>query len=902
MKDIKSLYLTAKNSGKSTDISAYSEAINDFIEANPNEYIANLEYIISSSIGLDTLNEFVERYGIPISYYDTLTDMLESCIHKAEVRNKDSSRYKEELEKMESFRKKYIGCFMMESYFHDMLPEKYLETYYSSNSKGIQNRKLLTGMIEKFGEAAIPDIIITAHNISNDAMNTAIQYIESHDRLGTPGTCEWLLEATKNLLPGNDPGLLLLESSSLSKIIKDMRNRNINLYRESIIMGKDEVKFEYTESEICSLHDLIDITEYKLTWGDELFESVEDINKDIISLYEEFDGLLNEDGNPETFDEDVADSVVPMLPNGQVKPVEESKWLVNTRNKRTGDAPGYLKKNHNLGYGEDDDLGMKNNEPKSSSEEEIKLDDFKRPSEEDISGTSSSFSGFDNDNKEDDNTTKEMTPAEKQAAINNYYYYTYTNSLNKNTTTGSYNHDNDNSRHTTRKVVDDHSSDKRINSDVNTVEKLESSLSTDVPFSEGVLGTVAAIAFFGPIVLGTGTIIAMAVSSKIMKKKYTKKVNQTISDIIGKSVSDNEKFLVPAKKLFSDIIKDNKDKISSKFYMLEKTGNGLNLKPDLFFSFGMSSHKKDVSKCSADDLLICAEDIVTGLMKKDQIKSVTEILNKLSPDIKFGLTIDDNLPGDDNGGNWELYIKAGICEGGPDDSKDEDEKWLDKQINAVEKSGYVVVQMSLTMSAKKFIIDNFGGDANINEAVGDADDNKPESDHPIKDILTDVDRELTKKQQEAKKKVQNVQNVGRAFMKPVKRTEQWIKNMVYNWKDADENNIKEKMADPHARSNLFSAIKTAITGGSLLKAGLLLNPVFLFLTVTRGVGKNKREFRIRNEMIGELKTELEVIEEKIKDADRIGDNPAKYKLMRLKNEINKKLLRVGGHKSWKKMI
>lgn len=671
MKDIKSLYLTAKSSGKSTDISAYSEAVHELLEANPNEYITNLEYIISSNIGLETLNEFVEKYGIPISYYDTLTNMLESCIHKAELFGKDASLYKEELEMFESFRKKYIGCFMMESYFHDKLPDNYISAYYGFNKSGIQNRKLLSGMIEKFGEAAIPDLIITSDNIGGSSLNTLIRYIESHDTLGTPGTCEWLLEATKNLLPENDAGLLLLESSSLSKIIKDMKDRNLNLYRESIIMGKDEVKFEYTESEVCSLQDLIEITEYKLTWGDELNESAEDIHKNIISLYEEVDGLLNDAGDPETFDEDVADSVVPMLPNEQTKPVEESKWLVNTRNKKTGDAPGYLKKNHNLGYGEDDDLGVKDNEPKSNSSEEIKLDDFKRPSEEDISDTSTSYSGF--DDKEDDNGTKEMTPAEKQAAINNYYYYTYTNSLNRNTT-GSYNHDNNN-KHTTTTGSYNHDND-----------------------------------------------------------------NKHTTTTTGSYNHDN----------------DN------------------------------SRHQKD--------------------------------------------------------------------------------------------------------------------DENLKEAVGDADDSKPESDHPIKDILTDVDRELGKKQQEVKKKVQNVQNVGKAFMKPVKRTQQWVTNMVYNWKDADENNIKEKMADPHARSNLLSAIKTAIAGGSLLKAGLLLNPVFLFLTVTRGVGRNKKAFRIRNEMIGELKTELEVIEEKIKDADRVGDNNAKYKLMRLKNEINKKLLRVGGHKSWKKMI
>ena len=47
-------------------------------------------------------------------------------------------------------------------------------------------------------------------------------------------------------------------------------------------------------------------------------------------------------------------------------------------------------------------------------------------------------------------------------------------------------------------------------------------------------------------------------------------------------------------------------------------------------------------------------------------------------------------------------------------------------------------------------------------------------------------------------------------------------------------------------------------------------------------------------MIGELKTEMQVIDEKIKDADSRGDNKAKYQLMRFKNEINKKLMRVGG--------
>lgn len=188
----------------------------------------------------------------------------------------------------------------------------------------------------------------------------------------------------------------------------------------------------------------------------------------------------------------------------------------------------------------------------------------------------------------------------------------------------------------------------------------------------------------------------------------------------------------------------------------------------------------------------------------------------------------------------------------------------------------------------------------ITEDVGDADDLKPKSDHPIKDTLTDIDRELVKKQQAAKKKVQELQNTGRIITKPVVRSKQWISKTLSNWKDANETNIKEKMADPHSRRNLLYAAKTAIKYGSLAKAGLLFNPYFLFLAITRKCRRNSKEFRIRNEMIEEIKTEIEILDAKIEDA--ATDKNAKYKLMRIRNELKKKLVRVGGEKDWKKLI
>ena len=65
-------------------------------------------------------------------------------------------------------------------------------------------------------------------------------------------------------------------------------------------------------------------------------------------------------------------------------------------------------------------------------------------------------------------------------------------------------------------------------------------------------------------------------------------------------------------------------------------------------------------------------------------------------------------------------------------------------------------------------------------------------------MAQDVDRTLAKTQQAAKKKVQGIMNTGKAFMKPVKRTRDWVMKLVHDWKDADETKIKEKIADPHA--------------------------------------------------------------------------------------------------------
>ena len=688
MKDIKSLYETAKSSGKQEDLFAYTEAVEELLESKPTDFLSNLEYIISSTIGLSRLNEFVEKYGLSIAVYDDIVACLESCVKKCKSQKKDASLYEEYLEKYQAFKDQYSNCFaMFESekdrdlslFGTEFNKDKYVNTYYGFNENGIQNNKLLVGMINEFGTIAIPDLLITSQRIGGKALDQTFKYLESYDPVfvDIPSTRskfyinQWIAECAIDVADDikDVSSLRSIVEGSLSAMVDNIEEQQQTLYRESVIMGNAEAEIEYTAEAVEAIKDLISFREYQVAAADTP-ENASKYQQQVYDLYEKFAGVL---------EEDVADSVIPMLPQsggvGPAKDFEEDMSLMNTTNKKNGKAPGYLSQNHDLNWGEDDGSSKSDDGDKS-------LEDYERQSVKNGDDSSSIGSSFDDDDSDDSTSSDQanLTPDDKKA-INNYYYYTYNDSFNKNH--NSHNrtdsHDVDNSVDNSRRN-DDHSTGKHINSH-----------------------------------------------------------------------------------------NDNTD-----------------------------DHHEE--------------------------SAISDLLNLDIP-----------------GGKNSFFVET-----------------------------------------------------------GEADDMKPESDHPVKDILQDMDRSLTKAQQETKRKVQNVQNVGRAAVKPVKRTASWVNGMVSKWRDADENKIKERMADPHARKNLFTAVKEAIKIGSLAKAGLLLNPIFLFLSVTKKINTNKNTERIRAEMIGELKTELEVIDEKIKDADG-KDNAAKYKLIRLRNEINKKLVRVGGsipNKRW----
>ena len=763
MKDIKSLYESVKSNRTQDRIDTYTECVEDLLMNKPNDYMLHLEYIILSSIGLNTWNQFVEQYGFPITQYDYILETFQKCLKKCKQKGEDSSLYEESLKNLELMKKQYFKCFLMYEDYEEKLTEKekYNNYFYTKNYSLLEN---FDKLFSRYGLGIIPDIIIECKkqnkvqefvnvclekqldpmsyqwileclleseqlegpfNMMTKARDQAVQARTTYGKNSeefkkaekTVKDCERIYSQAlkdhkksfkKDTTPvGEEPVQEIQEQPesptmyerTLEYICDEALSRNEKIYQESLLNEEFDVQYEYSDFEIKCMEDMISFNEYMITYLEDNDEML-NINNYTLTLYETLGNIIDDGESSAVMAQNF---LAPASLEGPTLTKQETVLTKNTSNKYSGDIPQYLKKNHSLGYGEDDkDSKSDDGSKEDKKEDDIDLDDLKRvPDTETLQ-----------DLKDDLKTAD--TPEETQQAqqaINNYYY-NYINSHNVTTT-------------------DDHSVGKRIHSDdINSRNQNHQPIKT-----EGPLGMF--------------------------------------------SNAENE--------------------------------------------------------------------------------------------------INENAP-------WSLNVN--FNEG---------------------------VSDAPIISSENVSIENyFKYDYNFETVFSEADDppslethldmQKPTDTNPVRHAMQDLDRKMLRGQQRAKKGVQNVQNFGRAVAKPGKRTSAWLTNMINQWKDKRETDIKEKMADRHQRTTLLKGVRTAVITGSLFKAGLLLNPIFLFLAIANRADKKSKTFRLRNEMIGELKTELEVIDVKIQDAASKGDNKAKYQLMRLRNEIRKKLLRVGGGKDFRKII
>ena len=86
----------------------------------------------------------------------------------------------------------------------------------------------------------------------------------------------------------------------------------------------------------------------------------------------------------------------------------------------------------------------------------------------------------------------------------------------------------------------------------------------------------------------------------------------------------------------------------------------------------------------------------------------------------------------------------------------------------------------------------------------------------------------------------------------------------------------------------YMNLKLALMYGAVASYKITMLPVLMIL---RHFSKTK-DVRIRRELARELDTEIKICDEKISDANAAGDQKEKYRLMRIKSQLEQEALRV----------
>ena len=167
---------------------------------------------------------------------------------------------------------------------------------------------------------------------------------------------------------------------------------------------------------------------------------------------------------------------------------------------------------------------------------------------------------------------------------------------------------------------------------------------------------------------------------------------------------------------------------------------------------------------------------------------------------------------------------------------------------------------------------------------------------PKGDLLTasmDADRTTLSAHQKVKRGAEKVMNTGKQLVKPITRAKSWMKNMVDSIIKRDENQVKAEMIENSSyRSAVYKVARIALKAGKFA----IFNAISPYL----GLGylgvqalKIADKDRLRREVNQELATEIQIVDQKIKDLKNRSDyghsDPASqqelYKLMRIRQQL-----------------
>lgn len=158
----------------------------------------------------------------------------------------------------------------------------------------------------------------------------------------------------------------------------------------------------------------------------------------------------------------------------------------------------------------------------------------------------------------------------------------------------------------------------------------------------------------------------------------------------------------------------------------------------------------------------------------------------------------------------------------------------------------------------------------------------------VQNAAMDNESRFLKKKADSERKGLEIKNAIKAVAAIPKHIIDSIKNTIAEWDRMDDERRKAYIIKPGFRKKCFRNLKLAIIYGAGASIKLALVPIIF---MARRLSKHK-DRRIRNELARELDTNIKVCEAKIEDAAAEGRKDEKYKLMRIKSDLEKEALRV----------
>jgi hypothetical protein len=237
---------------------------------------------------------------------------------------------------------------------------------------------------------------------------------------------------------------------------------------------------------------------------------------------------------------------------------------------------------------------------------------------------------------------------------------------------------------------------------------------------EGVLAIVGLCLLALPLVL-VGISFVMVGFFEASNRKALRKC---LSEYLGIKVKDEKIYTDMAEKHFNTVIGDNRKPFTDYLYKPEETKSTSFTVNHVIFAIGTPTEHTSASwtnDITMNKLILVGECLFNtdydkcAVIKKSDIKPYQAHLNKSFPGLQFTIRESNHFPGDDGGGDWQLFVDAGLVSVNPEDLLDRsrEEEWDDdryqvewwKLLEELEEAlkTYSTIEVCIVVAAKKFL-------------------------------------------------------------------------------------------------------------------------------------------------------------------------------------------------------